>query len=115
MRRGAKFFWKLGVEVGEDVEFGYKSFTLVKMLGVFASPEEAFAGGAFEAGGINFAPAEDGLVLFRKVVAYDADKIHMSKEAGGYGEIGRGAADDAVDFAVRAFNGVECDGTYDEK
>jgi hypothetical protein len=39
----------------------------------------------------------------------------VRKEAGSYGEIGSGAADDAVDLAIRAFDGVKCYGTYDKK
>jgi len=39
----------------------------------------------------------------------------VGEEAGVYGEIGSGSADDAVDFAIGAFDGVKCYGTYDEK
>jgi hypothetical protein len=84
------------------------------VLRIFSGPEERFAGGAFEAGGVDFAIFEDGGVFGGEVVAYDADEIYVGEKAGGYGEVCGCAADDAIDLSVWAFDGVKCYGTYDE-
>ena len=57
---------------------------------------------------------EDGFVFRGKIVADNTDEIYMGEKTRGNGEIRCSAADDAVDLSVRAFDGVECDGTYDE-
>jgi hypothetical protein len=84
------------------------------VLRIFSGPEETLASGAFEAGGVNFAVLENGSVCGREVVAYDAYQIYVGEKTGGYSEVCRGAADDAIDLSVGAFDGVKCYGTYDE-
>src|SRR5215831_1838902 len=115
VRRLAKFFRELRIEVGKNVKLGDESLAFVEMLGIFTGPEKAFAGGALETERVDLTAAEDGFLFFGEVVTDDSDEIHMSEETGGNGEICGCAADDAVDLAVRAFDGVECYGTYDEK
>src|SRR5262249_25580204 len=115
VRGFAKFFRQLRIEIREDVELGNESFPLIKVLGILPCPEKALAGGALEAKRVNFAAAKDGFVFFAEVVAHDANRIAVREEAGGPGEVRGGAADDAVHLAVWAFDGIECDGTYDEK
>src|SRR6516164_353267 len=85
------------------------------MLGILARPEKALAGGALQAQRVDLAAAEDGFVFLAEVIAYDADQVHVREEAGGYGEIGSGAADDAVNLAIGAFNGVKCYGSDNQK
>ena len=84
------------------------------MFRIFSSPEEGLASRAFEAGGINFAAMEHGLVLGGEVFSNNSHKVHWREKAGGDGEIRCSATDNAVDFAVRAFDGIKCDGTYDK-
>ena len=57
---------------------------------------------------------KDGFVFCGEIVADDTDEIYVREKAGGNGEIRRSTANDAVNFSVRAFDGVECDGTYDK-
>src|SRR5262249_10535226 len=115
VRRLAEFLRELGIKVSEDVELGDQRFALIEMLRILSCPEEALAGRALKAERVYFAAAEDGFVFFGEVVTGNADEIHVREEAGGYCEISCRAADNAVHLAVRAFNGVECYGTYDEK
>jgi hypothetical protein len=84
------------------------------VLRIFSGPEETLANGAFKAGGVNLAVLENRGIAGGEIVAYDADQIYMGEKTGGYGEVCGGAADDAIDLSVGAFDGVKCYGTYDQ-
>ena len=114
VRGFAEFRGEFGIKVSEDVQFGDQGFAFVEMLGIFSGPEEGFADGALEASGIDFAAMEDGLVFGGKIFADDGDEVDMSEEAGGYCEISGGSADNPINFAIRAFDGVKCDRAYNE-
>ncbi len=104
-----EFLRKLGVEVGEDIKLGGQRGAFTKIVAVACGPEEGFAGGAFEAGGVDLAAMEDGFVALGEIFADHANKIHRSKVAGGNGKIRGGSAQFAFGAAKGSFQGIESD------
>ena len=86
----------------------------LRSFDVAAGPVEALAGGVLDAGGVDAAGGEDGFVLGEEVFADDADDADVGEEAGGEGEVGGGAAEDAFALAAGGFEGVKGYGTYYE-
>jgi len=65
------------IEIGENVQLGRDGDALIEILQITTGPEKAFARSSLESSGVNTATTKNGLVLFRKVVAYDADEIYV--------------------------------------
>src|SRR5205807_4651843 len=68
-----------------------------------------------ESGKIDAPRCQEIDVLLREIVAHDTDELHIGEVLRGERNVSRRAAEHAIDFAVRSFNAVVCDGTnYDE-
>ena len=103
----------LGLEGGEDVEFGVMSFGLVQVFEVGAFPEEALAGGVLNAARVDIAGGKDGFLLGAKVLAHDGDDAHIGEEAGGEREVSGRAAQAALAAAGGGFDGIVGDAADD--
>jgi hypothetical protein len=112
--RGAVFSRDTRLEPGEDVKFGGKGDTFVEIFGIAARPEEAFPSGALETFYIHATAMENGFIIFAEVFANDAHEIYGCEEAGRDGKICGRAAERAIHFAVRAFEGIIGYGTNHE-
>ena len=103
----------LGLECGKDVEIGLEGFGFVEVVEIGAFPEEAFAGRALDAAGVDLVGVEDG---FCSAAPKSSPTTAMTrtwvKIAGGQGEIGCCAAKAALPASCRGFNGVKCDAAY---
>ena len=97
----------LGLERSEDVQIGVVGLGFVEIVEVGAFPEEAFAGGTFDAACVDLARVEDGFFGGAEVFADDGDDADVGEEAGGEGEVGCCAAEAAFAAARRCFDGVE--------
>ena len=102
--------------LGEYVEVGLDGDGLVEVFDVGAVPAEGLGAAAFfEAGGVDVATFEEGVVLLGPVLADGADEADGGEEGGGVGEVDGGAADDVVALAEGGFDGVDADGAGDEE
>ena len=102
----------LGLEGGEDVEFGGVGLGFVQVVEVGPFPEEAFAGGAFDSLNVDVAFEEDGFLAAAKVFADDRNDADIDKETGGKGEVSGGAAQAAVTAAGGCFDGIVGNAAY---
>ena len=67
----AIFFRQLGLEFGEDVEFGRQGDALVEILGIAPGPEERLASGALQTFDVDLAAVEDLRVGVGEIVSDD--------------------------------------------
>src|SRR5260370_1408708 len=105
--RGTAGTLKARFELRKDVQFRAESRALVHVFVVTPGPEKCLPGRAFESRSVHAAASKDGCVLIRKVIPHDSDEIDVREEARGNGKIGGRAAQHAVDFPERRFDGVE--------
>ena len=53
-------------------------------------------------------------VFVGEIVAHHGDDFRLRKKAGGERDVGAGAAQHAIDFSVRGFDSIVCDGANDD-
>src|SRR5712675_2070198 len=81
-------FGETRLEIGEDVQFGGESGSLVHIFVVPAGPEKCFARGALKSESIHAASVKNRGVLLGEIIPYDSDEIYVSEETRGHGKVG---------------------------
>ena len=99
---------QLRLEIGEDVELQIQRVALVHVLVVAARPRARCAPNARCSPERSMPRSVRNSISSRgKSSPTAATILHRSEEAGGHRKVGRGAAQRAIDFPVRGFDGIE--------
>ncbi len=110
----AVFLRQARFEFREYVQFGRQRYAFVQVLRITSGPEKCFPGGTLQPINIDGSAVKNPRIHFREVVTHDPYQIYVRKETSRHGEIGSRAAKRAFHLSIGAFQGVECDGTYNE-
>src|SRR5712675_1360650 len=104
-------FRETRLEIGEGVQFGGESGSLVHIFVIPAGPEKCFARSAFKSQSVHAASVKYRSVFLGKIIPNDSDEIHVSEETCGYGKVGGRASQHAIHFPEWSFDGVKRDRT----
>ena len=92
-------FRNLRVKFFKHVQVGEICFGLVEVVSVGASPSKRFAGGAFDASGVDSAFFQDIFVLGSKIFTHNGDHADLGEVAGREGKVSSRPTQDALHAA----------------
>ena len=95
------------IERLKNVELSIQGAAFIQVVTVFTHPAEGAALGSFQAFNVDLMLAEHRDVLVFEIISDHGNHTHRSKITRSHGEIGRGAAQNFIDFTKRCLHGIE--------